>query len=161
MLNFSLTRDGNIWLRNYQIVDDTGRLEEIGPRMVLEVVRLFAGSFHGEVLYDNPHYVAPNARRRELKLAKAAEHRQRQGQKEQQRVKEERIRETRMEEPLDLTLFDPKALDGEGAGVLEARRLERAILKGGGAKKRRARKGRRGAAMDGADDGVEGVEMEE
>jgi len=126
--------------------------------MVLEVVRLFAGSFHGEVLYDNPHYVAPNARRREMKLAKAAEHRQRQSQKEQQRVKEERIKEVRMEEPLDPALFDTtpsKPL------AREAARLEKMILKGGGVKKRN-RKGRQSAVQAEAavDGGAEDVEME-
>ena len=37
----------------------------LGPRFVLEMVRLFAGSFEGAVLYDNPNYVSPNVIRRE------------------------------------------------------------------------------------------------
>lgn len=35
--------------------------------MVLEVIRIFAGSFEGPVLYDNPNYISPNAIRREIK----------------------------------------------------------------------------------------------
>ncbi len=42
VLNFALTEDGNIWVRNYQLVDAGAKMEEIGPRMVLEVIRVFA-----------------------------------------------------------------------------------------------------------------------
>lgn len=41
----------------------------LGPRFVLETIRIFAGSFEGAVLYDNPDYESPNAKRRALKLA--------------------------------------------------------------------------------------------
>lgn len=37
--------------------------------MVLEVIKIFGGSFQGEVLYDNEQYVSPNQHRREEKLA--------------------------------------------------------------------------------------------
>ena len=33
---------------------------QVGPRMCLNPIRLFAGSFRGQVLYDNPQYVSPN-----------------------------------------------------------------------------------------------------
>lgn len=35
--------------------------------MVLEIIRIFSGSFEGSVLYDNPNYVSPNAVRSEIK----------------------------------------------------------------------------------------------
>lgn len=35
--------------------------------MVLEIVRIFDGSFEGSVLYDNPNYVSPNTVRSEIK----------------------------------------------------------------------------------------------
>lgn len=38
-----------------------------GPRMVLEIIRIFDGSFEGSVLYDNPNYVSPNTIRSEIK----------------------------------------------------------------------------------------------
>jgi ribosome biogenesis protein BRX1 len=43
----------------------TGRKEsvqlvEIGPRFVLEPIRIFRGTFGGPTLYQNPHYVSPN-----------------------------------------------------------------------------------------------------
>uniref|UniRef100_A0A1I7X879 Ribosome biogenesis protein BRX1 homolog n=1 Tax=Heterorhabditis bacteriophora TaxID=37862 RepID=A0A1I7X879_HETBA len=70
VFSFSVTPDGKIWFRNFQIVDDSLQLQEIGPRFVLETIRIFAGSFDGTVLYDNPDYESPNTHRREIKLAK-------------------------------------------------------------------------------------------
>jgi hypothetical protein len=35
-------------------------LAEIGPRFVLQPIRVFSQSFHGATLFDNPHYISPN-----------------------------------------------------------------------------------------------------
>lgn len=35
-------------------------LVEVGPRFVLNVIRIFNGSFNGSTLYENPHYRSPN-----------------------------------------------------------------------------------------------------
>jgi len=60
--------DRKIWFRHYQInpetpdfVDDPERqqLTEIGPRMVLEPMRIMSGSFAGNTLYLNPYYWSP------------------------------------------------------------------------------------------------------
>ena len=75
--------DGRIWVRMYQIADltkdereirkrdklgdDTFMLNEIGPRFVLTVVKIFEGSFGGRTLYENPEYVSPNEQRALLK----------------------------------------------------------------------------------------------
>ncbi len=56
--------DGRIWFRNYQIVDEIQGQEqlngmsliEIGPRFVLNPVRLFAGSFGGQTLWINENF---------------------------------------------------------------------------------------------------------
>lgn len=37
--------------------------------MVLEVIKIFGGSFEGEVLYSNQKYISPNQHRREIRLA--------------------------------------------------------------------------------------------
>eukprot|EP00794_Sanderia_malayensis_P008171 gene8171-9047_t len=42
-------------------------LTEIGPRFVLNPIRIFSGSFGGPTLYQNPHYVSPNEHRRNLR----------------------------------------------------------------------------------------------
>ena len=33
---------------------------EIGPRFVLNPIRIFRGSFGGQTLYSNPQFVSPN-----------------------------------------------------------------------------------------------------
>ena len=70
--------DGKIWIRNYQISErgstehdaekfakrgEEPSLTEIGPRMVLEIIRIFDDSFTGKTLYENPNYVSPTASR--------------------------------------------------------------------------------------------------
>ncbi|XP_072172875.1 ribosome biogenesis protein BRX1 homolog [Diadema setosum] len=59
--------DNRIWFRNYQIVEEDGSLAEIGPRLVLNLIKVFGGSFVGPTLYENPHYVSPNQHRSLLK----------------------------------------------------------------------------------------------
>ncbi|XP_063989131.1 ribosome biogenesis protein BRX1 homolog [Diachasmimorpha longicaudata] len=51
--------DNRIWFRNYQILTEDGGLAEIGPRFVLNPVKIFAGSFGGETLWDNSFYISP------------------------------------------------------------------------------------------------------
>ncbi|GFN80131.1 ribosome biogenesis protein brx1 homolog, partial [Plakobranchus ocellatus] len=59
IFTFSI-EDNRIWFRNYQILEEDGSLAEIGPRFVLNPIRVFAGSFGGATLYQNPHYISPN-----------------------------------------------------------------------------------------------------
>jgi ribosome biogenesis protein BRX1 len=68
-----------IWVRNYQILEQqpsnaleahrakklSGQtsatsLVEIGPRFVLDPIRIFRGSFGGQTLFQNPNFVSPN-----------------------------------------------------------------------------------------------------
>ncbi|KXS15149.1 Brix-domain-containing protein [Gonapodya prolifera JEL478] len=67
VLNFSVV-DNKIWFRNYQVVEKAPpiapgqepiSLVEIGPRFVLDIVRIFDGSFCGATLYENPTFVTP------------------------------------------------------------------------------------------------------
>ncbi|CAB0029631.1 unnamed protein product [Trichogramma brassicae] len=51
--------DNRIWFRNFQIISEEGELAEIGPRFVLNPVKIFNESFGGETLWDNPHYISP------------------------------------------------------------------------------------------------------
>eukprot|EP00112_Aurelia_sp_Birch-Aquarium-sp1_P013661 Seg2908.2 transcript_id=Seg2908.2/GoldUCD/mRNA.D3Y31 product="Ribosome biogenesis protein BRX1" protein_id=Seg2908.2/GoldUCD/D3Y31 len=67
VFNFSIV-DNRIWFRNYQIVNQNDfSLTEIGPRFVLNPIRIFSGSFGGSTIYENPHYVSPNEHRRQLR----------------------------------------------------------------------------------------------
>lgn len=73
VLSFSVV-DNRIWIRNYQV--STGKkvqskddltLIEVGPRVCMNPIKIFSGSFGGPVVYDNPTYVSPNAIRAALK----------------------------------------------------------------------------------------------
>ena len=55
--------DDRIWFRNFQIVEEDGALAEIGPRFVLNPIKVFESSFSGQTLWDNPKYVTPTAKR--------------------------------------------------------------------------------------------------
>uniref|UniRef100_A0AC35UET6 Ribosome biogenesis protein BRX1 homolog n=1 Tax=Rhabditophanes sp. KR3021 TaxID=114890 RepID=A0AC35UET6_9BILA len=68
IFNFSITPDEKIWFRNFQMPDAKLELLEVGPRFVLELIRIFDGSFEGTVLYSNPSYVSPNEVRRKHKI---------------------------------------------------------------------------------------------
>ncbi|CAL1540649.1 unnamed protein product [Lymnaea stagnalis] len=70
VFTFSI-QDNRIWFRNYQILAEDGSLAEIGPRFVLNPIRIFAGSFGGATLYQNPNYISPNDFRRALRRQKA------------------------------------------------------------------------------------------
>jgi len=73
VLTFAIM-DNRIWIRNYQILDENAELAEIGPRMVLNPIKIFEGSFGGPTLYHNPKYTAPNEYRRILKRKTAAKY---------------------------------------------------------------------------------------
>ncbi|RWS24550.1 ribosome biogenesis protein BRX1-like protein [Leptotrombidium deliense] len=59
--------DHRIWFRNYQIAEEDGSLIEVGPRFVLNLIKIFDGSFGGPVLYENTHFVSPNKHRAMIK----------------------------------------------------------------------------------------------
>jgi ribosome biogenesis protein BRX1 len=61
--------DNRIWFRNYQILAEDGALAEIGPRFVMNPVKIFGESFTGEAIWENPDYVTPAKHRRMLKLS--------------------------------------------------------------------------------------------
>ncbi|XP_028161474.1 ribosome biogenesis protein BRX1 homolog [Ostrinia furnacalis] len=63
--------DNRIWFRNYQILSEDGALAEIGPRFVLNPVKIFSGSFGGTTLWENPKYISP-AKLRQAYSKKAA-----------------------------------------------------------------------------------------
>ena len=74
-------------------------LVEIGPRFILNPIRIFRGSFGGQTLFINPDFVSPNEIR-------AAERRDK-GQTYNDRKKSQKIRKERQaqivvpDDPLD------------------------------------------------------------
>lgn len=107
--------DNKVWFRHYQIVDKAADakaaarmlaageqptvLVEIGPRYVLDIIRIFGGSFHGTTLWSNPSYLSPNLLRHEAAQAKAGKY--------VSRKKEEGAREKRAGE----LVLEPSPLD--------------------------------------------------
>jgi len=73
VFTFSIV-DGKVWFRNYQILEESGSLAEVGPRMVLNPIKIFEGSFCGQTLWENGSYVTPTAKRSLLKRAKAGKY---------------------------------------------------------------------------------------
>ncbi|KAI9591570.1 Brix domain-containing protein [Syncephalis fuscata] len=73
VISFSIV-DGRLWFRNYQIIDKDSevvsttikgeekktQLVEVGPRFVLQPIKIFAGGFGGAVVWENPRYISPN-----------------------------------------------------------------------------------------------------
>ncbi|XP_014844064.1 PREDICTED: ribosome biogenesis protein BRX1 homolog [Poecilia mexicana] len=85
--------DNRIWFRNYQIIEEDASLVEIGPRFVLNLIKIFQGSFGGPTLYENPNFRSPNLHRREIRLAAAAKVREKQMVKEIQKIKRQDAKE--------------------------------------------------------------------
>ncbi|XP_053726951.1 ribosome biogenesis protein BRX1 homolog [Synchiropus splendidus] len=93
--------DDRIWFRNYQIIEEDASLVEIGPRFVLNLIKIFQGSFGGSTLFENANFKSPNMHRREIRLAAAARVR------EKQMVKE--LLKTKRSEPRSLISSDVTA----------------------------------------------------
>jgi len=66
--------DNRVWFRNFQIMEEDGSLVEIGPRFVLNPIRIFEGSFNGVTAWANPHFVTPAKYRSDLKKAIAGKY---------------------------------------------------------------------------------------
>ncbi|XP_044287284.1 ribosome biogenesis protein BRX1 homolog [Varanus komodoensis] len=106
VFTFSIT-DHRIWFRNYQIIEEDAALVEIGPRFVLNLIKIFQGSFGGQTLYQNPHYQSPNMHRRAIRLATAAKFREKQQMKELQKLKKKEERPLIPEDPTEQVFATP------------------------------------------------------
>uniref|UniRef100_A0A7N5P6G3 Ribosome biogenesis protein BRX1 homolog n=1 Tax=Ailuropoda melanoleuca TaxID=9646 RepID=A0A7N5P6G3_AILME len=84
-----------------QIIEEDAALVEIGPRFVLNLIKIFQGSFGGPTLYENPHYQSPNMHRRIVRSITAAKYREKQQVKDAQKMKKK--------EPKTVLPHDPTA----------------------------------------------------
>jgi ribosome biogenesis protein BRX1 len=79
VISFSVL-DNRVWFRHYQIIEKDGSktkqedlsLVEIGPRFVMNPVRIFGGSFGGPTVWENTEFVPPTEIRREIMRTKQA-----------------------------------------------------------------------------------------
>mmetsp|Transcript_30746 Transcript_30746/g.61090 ORF Transcript_30746/g.61090 Transcript_30746/m.61090 type:complete len:437 (+) Transcript_30746:37-1347(+) len=111
--------DGKIWVRNYQILEQTATtakeaavqkkltgqahstsLIEIGPRFVLDPIRIFRGSFGGQTLFVNEDFVNPNVARSQEKKVKGERYVRRKGAERKRKVREREIKENVPVDPL-------------------------------------------------------------
>ncbi|XP_041091948.1 ribosome biogenesis protein BRX1 homolog [Polyodon spathula] len=106
ILTFTIT-DNRIWFRNYQIIEEDGSLVEIGPRFVLNLIKIFQGSFGGATLYENPRYQSPNMHRRMIRLATAARLKEKQQVKELQKMKKSEPKVKEKEDPTQDVFVTP------------------------------------------------------
>ncbi|XP_071521490.1 ribosome biogenesis protein BRX1 homolog [Panulirus ornatus] len=74
--------DNKIWFRNYEILGVDGKLSEIGPRFVLDPIKVFENSFGGVTLWENPHFINPNTIRREKRKVAAHKYANKKHQRE-------------------------------------------------------------------------------
>ena len=105
-------------MRNYQILEQqpTNALEahqvkkqmgqeektslvEIGPRFVLNPIRIFRGSFGGQTLFQNPDFVSPNEVRSMEKKRKGMSYEQRKESQKKRKTRQEQL--VLPEDPLD------------------------------------------------------------
>ncbi|XP_010393455.1 ribosome biogenesis protein BRX1 homolog [Corvus cornix cornix] len=106
VFTFTIT-DERIWFRNYQIIEEDASLVEIGPRFVLNLIKIFQGSFGGPTLYENPHYQSPNMHRRLVRLSVAAKFREKQQVKEVQKIKKKGTKVLVEEDPTEVVFETP------------------------------------------------------
>eukprot|EP00698_Gefionella_okellyi_P017085 TRINITY_DN4950_c0_g1_i1.p1 TRINITY_DN4950_c0_g1~~TRINITY_DN4950_c0_g1_i1.p1 ORF type:complete len:381 (-),score=58.80 TRINITY_DN4950_c0_g1_i1:18-1109(-) len=112
--------DNRIWFRNYQIIDaehnpKDQQLVEVGPRFVLDIVRIFAGSFCGATIFSNPLYQSPNQVRIAVKRQKAGKYASRVAQTKKS---SERKRSRVMPHNTIDDVFDASDLDDSDAADL-------------------------------------------
>ncbi|XP_034047672.1 ribosome biogenesis protein BRX1 homolog [Thalassophryne amazonica] len=85
--------DNRIWFRNYQIIEEDASLVEIGPRFVLNLIKIFQGSFGGPTLYESSSFQSPNMQRRLIRMTASARMREKQMVKELQKMKKTEVKD--------------------------------------------------------------------
>jgi len=108
--------DNKIWVRNYQIVEEEvenakerrarkagvkSTLVEIGPRFVLSTIRIFAGAFGGQTLYQNPSFVSPNTVRSQNAMDRGGYYKNRKDQEVKRKKRKEILEQNVRKNPLD------------------------------------------------------------
>lgn len=76
----------------------TMSLVEIGPRFVLNPIRIFRGPFGGQTLYQNADYVSPNVIRAQERRDKGHQYEHR---KESQQMRKKRLASEELRVPED------------------------------------------------------------
>lgn len=121
VITFSVV-DNRIWFRNFQILSEDGALAEIGPRFVLNPIKIFGGSFRGQTIWENPRYVSPAMYRRQIR--KIAAHKYENRLEKKMTYEKSRPKESYHLNPID-EIFSGDTL--EKASEIETKFLERKV----------------------------------
>lgn len=78
--------DNRIWYRHFQILSEDGGLAEVGPRFVMNPIKIFEGSFTGDPIWENPNYQSPAKHRQLIRKAAKDKYLNKQQQKVEQEV---------------------------------------------------------------------------
>lgn len=78
--------DNRIWYRHFQILSEDGGLAEVGPRFVMNPIKIFEGSFEGDAIWENADYQSPAKHRQLLRKAAKDKYLNKQKQKVDQEV---------------------------------------------------------------------------
>ncbi|GAA5936653.1 ribosome biogenesis protein BRX1 [Sporobolomyces koalae] len=76
-------------------------LSEVGPRFVLNPVKIFEGSFNGACIYENKEFVPSSALSSGRKFERAKKYKARKGQQEERKVRLEEIMPGHRDDPLE------------------------------------------------------------
>ncbi|GAA6058958.1 hypothetical protein JCM10212_002910 [Sporobolomyces blumeae] len=76
-------------------------LSEVGPRFVLNPVKIFEGSFNGACIYENKEFVPSSALASGRRLQRAQKYRARKGQQEERKVRMDEVRPGHRDDPLE------------------------------------------------------------
>ncbi|GAA5857804.1 hypothetical protein JCM8547_005987 [Rhodosporidiobolus lusitaniae] len=76
-------------------------LTEVGPRFVLNPVKIFEGSFNGACLYENKEFIPSSQRYASAKLARAVKYRGRKDQQAARDVRRQELKPGTRENPLE------------------------------------------------------------
>ncbi|XP_058831325.1 ribosome biogenesis protein BRX1 homolog [Topomyia yanbarensis] len=85
VISFTLL-DNRIWYRHFQILSEDGGLAEVGPRFVMNPIKIFEGSFSGDPIWENPMYQSPAKHRQLLRKAAKDKYLNKQKQKIDQQI---------------------------------------------------------------------------
>uniref|UniRef100_A0A182PB64 Ribosome biogenesis protein BRX1 homolog n=1 Tax=Anopheles epiroticus TaxID=199890 RepID=A0A182PB64_9DIPT len=78
--------DNRIWYRHFQILSEDGGLTEVGPRFVMNPIKIFSGSFGGDPIWENATYQSPAKHRQMLRKAASEKYLQKTKKKVEQEV---------------------------------------------------------------------------
>lgn len=100
--------DKRVWFRNFQILSEDGGLAEIGPRFVLNPVKIFEESFGGDTLWENPSYVSPARFRQMARKQASAKYENRLDRRVQQQMEIPTKKNVELDDGRDVFCLNPE-----------------------------------------------------